>query len=183
VQSPRAKSTREAERELKDLSEADFLKAQEANAKAAISATVREMKDDLLKAANVRQVFEQHPILTTAGAAVAGFVAAAVLIPSKEESALKKLARWERALRAAEGRAAEPERAASSDGDGKPQIKQEKKGLFASIATELVRTIGPGIASALTAGMAAKGAAENVEDTNGRATGFPDAGTDPAANV
>src|SRR3954447_17814811 len=103
VQSPRAKSTREAERELKDLSEADFLKAQEANAKAAISATVREMKDDLLKAANVRQVFEQHPILTTAGAAVAGFVAAAVLIPSKEESALKKLARWERALLAAEG--------------------------------------------------------------------------------
>src|SRR5436305_1708065 len=100
---PQAKSTHEAKQELKDLSEADFLKAQEANAKAAIAATLREVRDDLARAANLRYVYEQHPWLTTAGAAVAGFLGAALLVPSKEESALKKLARWEKALRHAEG--------------------------------------------------------------------------------
>src|SRR3982750_3531661 len=104
AQSPKAKSTSEVKKELKDLSEADFLTAQQANAKAAIAHTLREVKSDLANAANLRQVHEQHPWMTTAGAAVAGFVAATMLVPSKEETALKKLARWEKALRAAEGR-------------------------------------------------------------------------------
>jgi len=177
--SPKAKSTSEVKKELKDLSEADFLTAQQANAKAAIARTLREMKEDLANAANLRQVHEQHPWMTTAGAAVAGFVAATLLVPSKEETALKKLARWEKALRAAEGRTESQVAAAvSSEGDGKPQVKNEKKGLFASIATELIRTVGPGIASALTAAMAAKGATEQAE-----AGGNGYAGTDPAAQV
>jgi len=162
--SPKAKSTPEVKRELTDLSEADFLTAQQANAKAAIGRTLREIKEDLANATNLRSVHEQHPWMTTAGAAVAGFVAASLLVPSKEETALKKLARWEKALRAAEGRTeSKVADAVSSEGDGKPRLKQEKKGLFASIATELIRTVGPGIASALTAGMAAKGGAEHAE--------------------
>jgi len=166
-------------KELKDLSEADFLTAQQANAKAAIARTLREVKADLANAANLRQVHEQHPWMTTAGAAVAGFVAATLLVPSKEETALKKLARWEKALRAAEGRTESQATAAvSSDGDGKPQVKQEKKGLLASIATELIRTVGPGIASALTAGMAAKGATDQAE---ARGNGY--SGADTGANV
>src|SRR5256885_15314927 len=135
---PKAKSTRQAKRELTDLSEVDFLKAQEANAKAAITATLREMKDDLVKAANVRYVYEQHPWLTTAGAAVAGFVTAAAVVPSKEESALKKLARWEEALREAEGRATQADAASTGDGDAKPPVKQGQKGLLAALAAGAV---------------------------------------------
>jgi hypothetical protein len=121
----------------------------------------------------VRQIHEQHPWMTTAGAAVAGFVAASLLVPSKEETALKKLAKWEKALRAAEGRAeAAPaaQHAASSNGNGEvgSNGRPQKKGLLSTLATELIRSVAPALASALTAGMATK--AENNEPGH---AGFP----------
>jgi hypothetical protein len=159
----KAKSTPDVKQELrKELSEADFLKAQQANAKAAIVRTLGEIKESVAQGADVRNVVYHHPWLSSAGAAVAGFVAAAIAIPSREESALKRLAKWEKALRHAEGRRAPDDEEVISD--GKPKVKQEKKGFFAHVAGELVKSVGPALASALTAGMTTQDAARAAEN-------------------
>src|SRR5213594_1515598 len=121
--SQKEKSTAQLKAELnQELTEADFLKAQEANAKAAFTRTLGEIKDNAIAAADIRNVTYHHPWMTAAGAAVAGFVTAALVVPSKEETALKRLARWEKALREAEGKT-QPQREASN-GDGHPAVKQ-----------------------------------------------------------
>jgi hypothetical protein len=161
--STKEKSTPDIKREMrKELSEADFLKAQQANAKAAIVRTLGEIKDSVAQGVDARNLVYHHPWLSSAGAAVTGFVAAAVAVPSREQSALKRLAKWEKALHHAEGRRAPEDDQAASD--GKPKVKQEKQGFFAHVAGELVKSVGPALASALTAGMTTQGAARAAEN-------------------
>lgn len=87
---------------------------------------------------------KEYPWITVGAAAVAGFVAAAALIPSKEEQALKKLASIERALNPP------PPREDHSNGDG----KKEGGGLLGSILREAIRVGQPVLMSMLTGGTA-----------------------------
>ncbi|HSU65339.1 MAG TPA: hypothetical protein VLJ39_00580 [Tepidisphaeraceae bacterium] len=88
---------------------------------------------------------KEYPWITVGAAAVAGFVAASALIPSKEEQALKKLAAIERALNP------HPAQAAPANGDGNG--KKESKGVLGTILTEAIHLARPMLMSLLTAGM------------------------------
>src|SRR5437016_9533541 len=76
-------------------SEADFLTLQQEHAKAAIGRVVSEIKGALAEGADPRAWVQQYPWATLGASAVAGFVAATMLIPSREQQALKKLAEIE----------------------------------------------------------------------------------------
>ena len=87
----------------------------------------------------------QYPWITVGAAAVAGFAAAATLIPSREEQALRKLARIERALHPPPAPKAEPNGDGAHDG--------EKTSVVGTLLREVMATVRPAIISMLTAGV------------------------------
>ena len=148
-----------------------FLREQAANAKAALKQAIGEFGRGLGHGVDPRAWTQQYPWMTLGAAAVAGFVAASAVIPSKEQQALKHLERIEKALHP-EQHEPKHERVES---DGK---KVEKKGFLAAIAGDLIKAVGPALASALTAGMTAQATTEAAVDGNGHA---PDAASnDPS---
>lgn len=109
-------------------SEAAFLKEQEANAKAALKQTLGEIVSGLGTGVSPAKWTEEHPWMMLTAATVAGFTAACVAVPSKEQSAIKRLAKLEAALRPP------PERHHETNGK-----KPEKKGLVPIVVAELIR--------------------------------------------
>jgi hypothetical protein len=155
----------------KSQSEAMFLKEQSANAKAAIKQAIGDFGRGLGHGVDPRAWTQQYPWMSLGAAAVAGFVAASAVVPSKEQQALKRLERIEKALHP-EQHEPKHERVES---DGK---KVEKKGFLSAIAGDLIKAVGPALASALTAGMTAQATTEAATDGNGHA---PDiASNDPS---
>jgi hypothetical protein len=128
------------------LSESEYLQQQAADARAAMGRALQEVKDRLLHGADPKLWAKQYPWITVGAAAVAGFAAAATLIPSKEEQALKKLAKIERALHPPPP----PPRKHEDDGDGH---HEEKPGVMGALVRELIGTIRPALISMLTAGV------------------------------
>src|SRR5581483_3360349 len=121
----------------KSESEAEFLHEQAANAKAAFKQTLGEIFSGLGTGVSPAKWTEEHPIAMLAGAAVTGFTAACVAVPSKESAALKRLKKLEEMLR-------EPPPERHHEGNGK---KSEKKSLTAVLIAELIRA-GSGILAA-----------------------------------
>src|SRR4051794_28407673 len=80
------------------LTEAQFLTNQVNEASAAIGQAFSALKADLSKGLDPKALTDKYPWLTVGAAAVAGFVAASAVVPSKEQQALKRLERIERAL-------------------------------------------------------------------------------------
>jgi len=109
-------------------SEADYLKEQAANAKAALKQTLGEIAGGFGTGVSPAKWTEEHPWAMLAGATVAGFTAACVAVPSKQQSALNRLRDLEAALRPP------PEKHHESNGK-----KSEKKGIVAIIVAELIR--------------------------------------------
>lgn len=144
-----------------------FLKEQAANAKAAIKQALGDFGKGLGHGVDPRAWTQEYPWISLGAAAVAGFVAASALVPSKEQQALKRLARIEKALHP-EQHPATHERVES---DGK---KVEKKGFLAAITGDLIKAVGPALASALTAGMTAQA---TTDPSNGN--GHTQPGIDP----
>jgi hypothetical protein len=83
----------------KPASESAFLTQQAADAKAAIARVTEEIKNDLAQGVDPRAWMQVAPWTTLAAGAVAGFVAAAMVVPSKEQQALRRLRRMEKAMR------------------------------------------------------------------------------------
>jgi hypothetical protein len=79
-------------------SEADYLARQANQASAAISRTFKQVQKDVVKCADPRLWLNEHSWATLAAATVTGFAAASTVVPSKEQQALKRLAKLERAL-------------------------------------------------------------------------------------
>lgn len=90
---------------------------------------------------------KEYPWITVGAAAVAGFVAASALIPSKEEQALKKLAAIERALNP------HPPQPRSADGNGNAPPK-ESKSMLGTILHEAIAIARPAIVSLMSAHLA-----------------------------
>ena len=91
------------------------------------------------------------PWTTLAAAAVGGFVAAAVAVPSREEQTLKRLKKIEEALT--------PRRHAvdsSANGDGVHKVESGQQSFLAGLAGQVLRSVQPVLMSALTAGITAK---------------------------
>ena len=140
--------------------EAAFLAQQAADAKAAISATLAESGQDLGKAVNVGALTRQYPWLTLGASTVAGFVATSLLVPSKEDQALKRLAKIERALNP------EPPPAKPADTDAPPaqDYKKGKQSFSRALMGEVLKAVQPALMSMLTAGVAAKTAKPSQEE-------------------
>jgi len=118
-------------------SEASYLKEQAANAKTAFSQTLREIAHGFGTGVSPAKWTEEHPLIMLAGAAVAGFTTACVAVPSKQKSALRRLARIEAALRPP------PEKHHESNGK-----QREKRGLVAILLAETIKASG-GIVSSM----------------------------------
>jgi len=163
------------------LSDSEYLARQADEAMAALRRTFAEIKGGLAEGANPVEWAREYPWVTLGASAVAGFVATAMLVPSKEEQALKKLARIERALNP------EPRRR-EKEPDTNGHETSDKSGggpgggsLMSTLARELIGTLRPALVSLLTAGVTAKvakpsqeemqaaAAKENAEETGGTA--------------
>ena len=88
------------------------------HAKLAMGEAVADAKRHLADAADVRPILRKYPYVAVGGALAAGFVAAAVLVPSKKQRAAARLRVLERAVRT-EQAAAGKKFAAPSTGKGK----------------------------------------------------------------
>ena len=165
-------------------SEADYLTLQQEHAKAAIARTVAEMKKALAEGANPVEWAKQYPWATLGVSAVAGFVAATMLIPSREQQALKKLAEIERALNPEPRRRQERERDDHPDSvDGKADADGYKSGrqsFMTAILAEAIKAVRPALISLLTAGVTAKATKPSEEEMKAAAAA-EDADQDAAA--
>lgn len=85
---------------------------------------------------------KEYPWITIGAAAVAGFVATAALVPSKEEQAIKKLAAIERALNPAP-----PREESHSNGNG----QKSGSGLMGTILHEALNLAKPMLLSLMSA--------------------------------
>jgi hypothetical protein len=149
----------------KSLSESAFLQEQAANAKAAIAQALSDAKNALAEGVSIREWTARYPWIALGGAAVAGFVAASTLIPTKEQQALKKLAEYERALHPERFERQKREKDQETELDEHGKIKNKKPGMMQTIISELIRSVGPALASSLTAGLATQ--AQQPETSNG----------------
>ena len=127
---------------------------------------------------------KNYPWATLGVSAVAGFAAAAMLIPSKEQQALKKLAAIERALNPPPPRREPSEEDMSVDGkQGAKDYKSGRAGLLTSLMGEVIGAVKPALISLLTSGvtasavkpsqseMQAAAAAEDQKQANAQANG------------
>lgn len=115
----------------KSIDESKFLNEQAEEAKAAIAQVAGEMKNWLLKGANPLGWTRQHPWIGIGIGAAAGFVAAAAVVPSKEQQALSRLARIEAALNPT---LRKPDENGKNDG----KASEKGKGLLKMILSELL---------------------------------------------
>src|SRR5579864_8012996 len=75
-----------------ELSESEYLAQQAHNAQLAMSKAWQDIKLRLGQGVDPRAWAHEHPWMALGAAAVAGFVATATIVPSREQQALKKLA-------------------------------------------------------------------------------------------
>ena len=143
------------------MSEAEFLQRQAEEAAKAISQVFGEFSKSLKDGIDPTLWTKEHPWAMVAGATVAGFAAAAMFVPSKEDQALRKLIAMEKALMPKGSR-----RAAAYDGDGHDSsedggakdFSKGRTGFLGAIGRQVLETIKPALMSALTAGITAKAA-------------------------
>lgn len=124
-----------------------------------------EMKARLGQGADPRMWAKEYPWMTIGAAAVAGFLTAYTLVPSKEEQALKKLSKIERALNAA------PVHPTPVNGDGN---KKQEGGMLSTILHEALGVVRPALISLLTANLGNPGAAAGGQPPDASDPGNPE---------
>jgi hypothetical protein len=163
-------------------SEADFLTLQQEHAKKAIARAAAEIKDALAQGVDPGAWMKQYPWATLGASAVAGFVATAMLVPSKEQQALKKLAAIERALNPPPPRRHEPDDVGSVDGkQGAHDYKSGRSGMLTSIMGEVIGAIKPALISLLTSGVTASAVKPSPEEMQAAAQAGSQAGAGAGA--
>jgi hypothetical protein len=158
--------------------ESAYLVRQQQLARQAMSRAVSDLLSLGKQAADPRRAMEAHPWVTLAASTAAGFAAAAVSVPSKEQQALRKLAKLERLLNpqphapahngnGAPGPAPDGEAAAEN---GERAYKSGRSSLTRAILGELVGALKPAIISLLTAGVTGAVAKTSPEDLQAAGT-------------
>lgn len=145
---------------------AAYVARQADDARKAIAQTVTALKGNLLSGVDPRGWTKEHPWIAVGSAAVAGFVAAVALVPTKDDQALNRLKAIERAL------SMEPERrraAADEDGDAGKEYAQGKHSFLTGLGKELLGAVKPLILSTLTAGVTAAAAKPSEEEIQAQA--------------
>ncbi len=100
-----------------------------------------KLKDDLAGGVDPRLWTQTHPWASIATAALAGFTAAAIMVPSKEQQALRRLAAIEKALL--------PKPEEKSNGD--TSHDRQKSSILSVVLREGFSILAPAIASMFTA--------------------------------
>jgi len=158
---PTTETVAQQEREheaAEQMSEADFLAEQAKAAKEAVARTAQELIGKLGQNADPRELTKQHPWASVAAAVVGGFAAAALTVPSKEQQAMRRLSRLERTLNMHHDQEpAEEDRGARNYASGRSSF-------WGGLAQQVLEAVKPALLSALTAGIAAKGAKPDPED-------------------
>jgi len=168
--------------------ESDYLTQQANDAAAAMAAVVQDFKAKLGQGVDVEGWAKQYPWVALGGAAVAGFLGAFALVPSREQSALSKLAKIEAALAPppqAHAAATPPQPASPLDSHA-ADYKPGKQSFFASIARELIGAVKPALISALSAGIGgavAKPSEDDMENAASQETQKQATGMRPPDNV
>ena len=149
--------------------EAAFLAQQAADAKAAMTRALSEIGTSLGQSVNVAGLTRQYPWVTLGASAVAGFVASAMIVPSKEDQALKKLAKIERALNPAPPPPKHAD-AAAADEDGAKAYKSGRQSMSRALLGEVIKAVQPALLSMLTAGVTAHAAKPSQEEMHAAVT-------------
>jgi hypothetical protein len=129
-----------------------FLDHEAERAKAAMLEALHRAKQSLGESVDPRQITKKHPFLTVTSAVVAGFAAAVVTIPSKEEQELRRLEKIRRAMNP------EPTpKPAETNGTSKESAKGPANGpWWLSIMHEVIQLARPLLTAAITAQMTKK---------------------------
>jgi hypothetical protein len=181
---PRSTGTFDPAKTGAKLPEAEFLRQEADRARTAIANTWAEAKANLARGVDPRVWTAEHPWIALASATVAGFFAAYALVPSKEEQALKKLAKIEQALSGGYPPYAAP------PANGQPDGKAQSSGILGTWGSEIMKLVRPAVASALSAAISAKTVQEDNtgnDNTDATASGAGTAsgtaaGLDPSIN-
>jgi ElaB/YqjD/DUF883 family membrane-anchored ribosome-binding protein len=158
------------------LSESAFLTKQAADAKAAMSRVISDVKHELAQGADPREWMQVHPWATMGVAAVAGFLAASVLVPSEEDQALKRLAAIEKALTPHLPHNGDT----SSNGDSASKVASGRKSFLSGLAGQVIHAVKPALMSALTAGVTAKSVGPDNADASAPPSAPPPPGDMPS---
>jgi hypothetical protein len=130
------------------LSEAEYLARQADEARRAIAHALNEAKASLAQGMDPKEWTRRYPKIAVGSAIVAGFAAAVLAIPSKEQQELRRLERLHRAMNPPPPEPAKPH--------GEEKTKTEKsKSVWSIILLEAVQLIRPVVTSALNAALAA----------------------------
>lgn len=169
------------------LTESAFLEREAQRAKAAMAQAWADAKAKAMQGLDPRVWTASHPWYALTGAALAGFVAAYSLTPSKEQEILRKIAKLNRAIAgvepdadvdtvpAADAATVEGQRVRVAEATADAGRKDRTSGILGTLGKELIKAVGPALMSSITAAIAAKTAAE---DNNGHAP--ENAGADEA---
>lgn len=163
--------------------ESAYLVRQQQLARQAMSRALGDLFSFGKQAADPGKAMASHPWVTLAAGAAAGFAAAAVAVPSKEQQALRKLAKIERALnmnppeRHAHNGKAGPADGAANEGydvsgkSGEQAYKSGRASLMRAVLGEVIGALKPAIISLLTAGVTGAVAKPSPEEIQAAANG------------
>jgi hypothetical protein len=129
------------------MSEADFLRLQAEEAKRGVGTALNQAKAAIAGKVDPRQITRRHPIVAIMTAAIGGFAAALLAIPSKEEQELRRLERLHRATHPA------PPPSQSTNGKSENHPPAEKPSIGATLLHEAIAMIKPILLAAITAGI------------------------------
>jgi hypothetical protein len=151
-------------------SESAFLTKQAADAKAAMARVSEELKNDLVKGVDPRAWMQVAPWTTLASAAVAGFLAAAATIPSKEEQALRRLRKMENALEQEEYDRTHDREPGRRNGHDRKRSEAGKGSMMGAVMGSLLAAVQPVLVSVLNNAMGVA-SAKGQPPSNGAAPG------------
>jgi hypothetical protein len=158
------------------LAESAYLQQQAEAARQALSRTAQELASKLSSSVDPRELTKDHPWLSLAAAAVGGFTAAAVAVPSRQQQALKRLKEMEEALGIGSNgnghRRAEPD-----DNAGARQYARGDNSFWAGLGRQVLEAVKPALLSALTAGITAKTAKTKPEEVAAASSGVVNPGS------
>lgn len=117
------------------------------------------MRRQLQAGADPKRLTREHPWIAVGTAAVAGFVGAMVAVPSKEDAALKRLARIERALNSH-----------SSANGIKEEAEVDHASTLRKFALRMFKMIKPTLLASITSALTAK--ASQFSSMNQEQDGF-----------
>ncbi len=132
-------------------SEADFLEKQADEAKAAITRAMADARTALAEGIDPREWTRRYPVVALGSAVAAGFVAALLAIPSKEQQELKKMEKVRRALHP---EVELPKKAAAEAKDAK--VHESPHSFWSTLLREAISLIKPVLMSAVTAGITSR---------------------------